>query len=83
MPGHALTQAQSIFWVGEISLFQVVVQYCGRSLFMTAVFADALVRMTLIAWSQARRFEQTPTAAEYDETMVELQRALTLESEQS
>jgi hypothetical protein len=82
VPGEALTQAQSIFWAGEISLFQVVVQYCGRSLFMTAVFADALVRMTLVAWSQARRFQQTPAAAEYDWTMVELQHALTLDSEQ-
>ncbi len=83
VPGQALAQAQSIFWVGEISLFQVVVQYCGRTLFMTAVFADTLVRMTLIAWNQARRFQQTPAAMEYDETMVELQHALTLESEQS
>jgi len=76
VPGQVVTQAQSIFWFGEISLFQVIVQYCGRSLFMTAVFADALVRMSLLAWSQARRFQQSPAVAEYDETMTDLQRAL-------
>lgn len=75
-PGQAVTLAHSIFWVGEISLFQLIVQYCGRSLFMTAVFADALVRMTLLAWQQGKRFEATAASTEYDATMTDMKRAL-------
>lgn len=76
-PQQVVADAQSIFWIGEISLFQVVMQYCGKTLFMTAVFADTLVRMTLVAWKQAKRFEKNDSAADYDTTMEEMNRAIT------
>ncbi|MFT3878537.1 MAG: hypothetical protein QM703_02620 [Gemmatales bacterium] len=75
-PEQLFAKAESIFWFGEISLFQVIMQYCGRTLFMTVVFADSLVRMTLLAWEQAQRFTETPTAIDYDETMADMKRAM-------
>ncbi|HQR07708.1 MAG TPA: hypothetical protein PLN21_12850 [Gemmatales bacterium] len=76
-PEQAVASAQSVFWIGEVSLFQLIMQYCGRTLFMTTVFADALVRMTMIAWDQTKRFDTTPAAIEYYETMEDMKRAIT------
>lgn len=75
-PGAVLAQARSLFWVGDLSLFQVLIQYVGRSLFMTAVFADLLVRMSLSVWTQERQFAGTPAGKTYDETMMELEKLL-------
>jgi len=71
-----LPRARALYWVGDISLSQLFVQYFGRSLFMTTVFADILVRMSLSIWAQEKRFAATPAAAEYDATMADLHRAL-------
>lgn len=75
-PGQILKQAESIFWLGDISLSQVLVEYCGRSLFMTAVFADLLVRMSLSVWGQEKGFAGSADAAVYEETMASLHHAL-------
>lgn len=77
--GEALSHANSIFSLSDIRFSQIIVQYCGQSLFMTVVFADALVRMSLSLWSNGKRFETSPAAASYDKTMSNLQQALSLE----
>ena len=41
-----------------VSLFQLFVQYFGRSLFVTTVFADLLVRMSLSATAHELIFER-------------------------
>lgn len=76
-PREALARARSLYWLGDVSLTQVFIQYCGRSLFMTAVFADMLVRMCLSVWGQERRLSGTPAAAAYDKVMNDLNRELT------
>lgn len=75
-PGEALARSTSIFSMGDIRFSQVIVQYCGQSLFMTAVFADALVRMSLSIWSQEKRFKETEASTAYDQTMGNLQRVM-------
>ena len=75
-PGQAMEQARSLYWLGDISFSHLIAQYLGRSLFMTAVFADGLVRMSLSIWSQERRFAGSPAAGAYDQTMANLERSL-------
>ena len=75
-PEEVLTRARSLYWLGDLNLTQLFVQYFGRSLFMTTVFADILVRMSLSIWAQEKSFSETPAAASYDETMADLKRAL-------
>lgn len=75
-PGEALAHAKSLYWLGDISLFQLIVQYAGRSLFMTTVFADLLVRMSLSLWGQEKQFAGSAAEKSYDETMADLKRAL-------
>lgn len=76
-PGEALSEAHSFYWLGDISLSQVFIQYFGRSLFMTTVFADLLVRVSLSIWGQEKQFAGTPAASAYDEVMLDLKQALT------
>jgi len=75
-PGEAIRQARSLFWIGDISVSQLFIQYLGRSLFMTAVFADLLVRMTLSVWKQEKEFEQTPAHGQHNATLADLKRSL-------
>jgi hypothetical protein len=72
----ALSRATSLFWAGDVSLSQLIVQYFGRSLFVTTVFADVLVRMNLSLWRQEQEFSSTPDAVAYDAAMKELGRVL-------
>lgn len=76
LPGEALAHSVSIFSLSDIRFSQVIVQYCGQSLFMTVVFTDTLVRMNLSLWNHEKRFAVSPTAATYDMTMKNLQEAL-------
>jgi hypothetical protein len=78
-PAEAVEQARSLYWLGDVNLAQLLIQYFGRSLFMATVFADLLVRMTLSVWGQEKQFQQTPEAAANDATMAELKRALKAE----
>lgn len=75
-PGEALARSNSILCIGDIRFSQIIVQYCGQSLFMTVVFADALMTMSLSLWRHAKRFETTPDAVDYDKTMSSLQRII-------
>jgi hypothetical protein len=75
-PGEALQEARSLYWLGDIRLSGLVVQYFGRSLFMTTVFAGLLVRMNLSAWAQEKHFAGAPGAAAYGEAMAELKQVL-------
>jgi hypothetical protein len=71
-PVQILSRARSVYWAGDVSLSQLLVQYFGRSLFMTTVFADLLVRMNLSAWAQEKGFAKTSDVASYDAAMAEL-----------
>jgi GYF domain 2 len=45
------------------------IEYIGRSLFLTVLFADLLVRMALSVWREERAFGATEKAATFDRTM--------------
>lgn len=54
-------------WSGDV--VAKVAEYAGRSLFLTVLFADLLVRMTLSVWLEERTFARGPRAADYDRMM--------------
>jgi hypothetical protein len=53
------------------------IEFVGRSLFLTVVFADLLLRMNISIWKQEKEFYRTPAADEYDHEMGDLDAALT------
>jgi hypothetical protein len=57
-------------------LLQWLLEYLGRSLFMTVVFLDLLMRMNLTMWRHQQAFAQTPGAAEYNRLMGNMESAL-------
>jgi hypothetical protein len=73
---EALEQATAVYWVGDLGLVRLYVQFVARSLFMTTVFAGMLVGMSLSLWRQEKRFVATPESSEYDEAMAALGRVL-------
>jgi MFS family permease len=61
-------------WSGQLHSWWI--EYLGRSLFITVVFADQLMRMNLSIWRQEHGFYRTANAADYDRTMRELSESL-------
>lgn len=53
----------------NIDLLKAVVDYVGRSLFLTVFFADLLLRAVLLVWREERAFAGTADAAAFDRTM--------------
>lgn len=68
--GQILSRAKSVVWLGDLDLFQLLLEYVSRSLFLTVVFADLLVRMNLSVWRHVRQFADTAAAANYDRSMM-------------
>jgi hypothetical protein len=52
-----------------------VLDFLGRSMFVTVLAADLLLRATLSAWRQQREFLQADRAKEYDQLMERLDRS--------
>jgi hypothetical protein len=73
---HIVSRARSVFWLGDLDLFQLVLEYGSRSLFLTVVFADLLVRMNLSVWRYEQQFGGTTAAAAYDRTMTTMDHVL-------
>jgi hypothetical protein len=48
------------------------IEYLGRSLFLTVLFADLLVRMSLSVWREERAFDASEHAPAFDDTMTSL-----------
>lgn len=63
---------ESILWIGDLHIYRYFLEYMGRSLFMTVIFADLLIRLELTVWKQEREFFQTNAAADYDRFMGDL-----------
>lgn len=68
-----LQRAHSLFWLGQIDVYQLVTEYLTRSVFVTVVFADLLLRMNLSVWQNEKRFQGTEAAAAYDAKMSMMQ----------
>ena len=54
---------------------RLVLDFCGRSLFMTVLGADLLLRATLSAWRVQIEFAAGPAAADFDRVMARLEAA--------
>ncbi len=57
-------------------LLQFIVEYLTRSLFMTVLFADLILKMNLSIWFQSKQFAGSADAAAYDRLMVNTQETL-------
>jgi MFS family permease len=55
------------FW--SLDLHKAWLEYLGRTLFLTVMFADLLVRMAVMVWREDRAFAGTGPAANFDRTM--------------
>lgn len=53
----------------SLNLHSIWIEYIGRSLFMTVLFADLLVKMAVMVWREERAFSGTPAAQNFDRTM--------------
>jgi uncharacterized protein DUF4339 len=55
--------------IWSLDLHRIWIEYLGRSLFLTVLFADLLVRMAVMVWREERAFAGTGPAANFDRTM--------------
>lgn len=69
---EALVGFFSFMW----NAIKFVVDYLGRSLFITAIVTDLVMMINVSAWRQTREFEASPHAAEYDKTITELDQSM-------
>ena len=53
----------------SLDVHRIWIEYLGRSLFLTVLFADLLVRMSVMVWREDRAFAGTGPAANFDRTM--------------
>jgi hypothetical protein len=60
---------KSILQPWSLRLHNVWIEYLGRSLFLTVLFADLLVRMSVMVWREERAFAGTPPSEAFDRTM--------------
>jgi hypothetical protein len=60
---------KSLFRPWNLDLHKFWIEYLGRSLFLTVLFADLMVRMALSVWREERAFAGTAGAAAFDQTM--------------
>jgi hypothetical protein len=65
---------ESIVWIGDLHIYRYLLEYMGRSLYMTVIFADLLIRLELTVWTQEQEFFQTAAAADYDRFMEDLKK---------
>jgi hypothetical protein len=56
----------------SLQIHEKWIEFVGRSLFMTVVFADLLVRMSLSVWREEKAFAASENAAAFDGTMTAL-----------
>lgn len=60
----------------SLDLHAMWIEFVGRSLFLTVLFADLLMKMNLSIWKQEKEFALTEYAADYDKDMTDLSASL-------
>jgi hypothetical protein len=75
-PLKIFQEARSWVYLWDVDNFQMAIEYVSRSLFLTVVIADMLLRMNLSVWWQQKQFSGTEHSAGYDDTLTRLQRHL-------
>lgn len=61
--------------LSPVDLVGYLLEFAGRSLFMTALGADLVMRMNLTNWKNSRAFAGSPAAEGYDRVMGALEQA--------
>lgn len=61
--------------LSPVDLVGYLLEFVGRSLFMTALGADLVMRMNLTNWKNSREFAGSPAAEGYDRVMGALEQA--------
>jgi hypothetical protein len=69
-------KSESIMRPWNLNLHNFWIEFVGKSLFLTVVFADLMMQMTLSIWNQEKQFYRTEAAAGYDKDMENFQRVL-------
>jgi len=60
----------------SLDVHEVWIEYLGRSLFLTVLFADLLVRMAMAVWREEKEFVTGGEAAAFDDTVTSLAASL-------
>jgi len=63
------TSKEAVWRIWSLDLHKTWLEYLGRSLFLTVLFADLLVRIAVMVWREERAFAGTGPAANFDQTM--------------
>lgn len=63
------TSKQNQLRLWSLDLHKTWLEYLGRTLFLTVMFGDLLVRMAVMVWREDRAFAGTGPAANFDRTM--------------
>jgi hypothetical protein len=63
------SKRESHLRIWSLDLHRIWIEYIGRALFLTVLFADLLIRMTVLVWREERAFAGTGPAANFDRTM--------------
>lgn len=69
-------KTESLIRPWSLDLHAKWIEFLGRSLFLTVLFADLLVRMALSVWREERAFAGTEGVAAFDQTMTGLTAAV-------
>ena len=66
--------SQPVIGIGSFlwHAFKFLMDYIGRSLFITSIAVDFFLMINVSVWQNTRKFEQTEHAAEYEKTIDEL-----------
>jgi hypothetical protein len=70
------TDERSMVRPWTLGLHAKWIEYVGRSLFLTVLFSDLLVRMSLSVWREERAFDASEHAPAFDDTMASLAEAV-------
>ena len=63
------TSKDAVWRIWSLDIHKTWLEYVGRSLFLTVMFADLLVRIAVLVWREERAFVGTSAAANFDHTM--------------
>lgn len=69
-------EKKSLIRPWNLELHRKWIEYVGRSLFLTVLFSDVMMRMSLSIWREERAFAGTEAAGKFDQTMSALTSAV-------
>jgi hypothetical protein len=70
------TSKEAHLRIWSLDLHRIWIEYLGRSLFLTVLFADLVVRMSVMVWREERAFAGSGPAANFDRSMSGLGEAI-------